>query len=126
MIEFILLGLACVVMVSWSVGVFIATHCLVGGFGDILPDNRRIITMEWLGEGITLLAIAAFVATASILDAASVVALGVYSVAVISLVVLAVLALSTTFRIRFLPHRLRPFVFGLAAVLIAAGALLSR
>ena len=106
MIRLVVLSVACVLMVSWSVGIFVATRCLVGGFGDTLPDNRRIITMEWIGEGVALISIAAFVAAATILDATSVVALGVYLVAMAGLIVLAVVALLTTFRIAFLPHRL--------------------
>ena len=42
------------VIVLWGMGHLIPTWSVVSGFGKISTDNRRIITMEWLVEGLTL------------------------------------------------------------------------
>lgn len=38
----------------WGIGHLISTRNVVSGFGDLSADNRRIITMEWLAEALTL------------------------------------------------------------------------
>jgi len=45
---------ASVIIVLWGIGHVIPTRSVVTGFGDITLDNRRIITMEWIAEGLTL------------------------------------------------------------------------
>ena len=106
----------------WGIAHLFATKGVVAGFGDISADNRRVITMEWITEGVALISVAAVVAVATAIEPASGVAAGVFAVAIGTLVVLAVVSLFTGFRIRFLPYRLCPFIFTLAAVLIALGA----
>lgn len=106
----------------WGLAHLAATKGAVAGFGDISVDNRRIITMEWIAEGVALLSTAAVVAVAGAIDFTARVASAVFGVAVATLVVLAVVSLFTGFRVRFLPYRLCPFIFTLSAVLIALGA----
>ena len=43
----------------WGVSHIIPTRQVVAGFGDISPDNRRIITMEWVAEGLSFVFVAA-------------------------------------------------------------------
>jgi hypothetical protein len=105
----------------WGIAHLFATRGVVAGFGEISLDNRRVITMEWIVEGVALISIASFVATATALGAGSAVATGVNLVAIAALVVLAVVSLFTGFQVAFLPYRLCPFIFGLAAALIALG-----
>jgi hypothetical protein len=80
--------------------------------------------MEWIVEGIALISIGAFVATATWTDAASLVSRGVYAVAILALLVLALVSLLTGFKIAFLPYRLCPIIFGLSALLMLVGGLL--
>ena len=42
------------IIFTWGVGHLIPTRSVVTGFGDLTPDSRRIITMEWMAEGLTL------------------------------------------------------------------------
>ncbi len=42
------------VIFLWGVGHLIPTPGIVKGFGPLSEDNRRIITMEWIAEGMTL------------------------------------------------------------------------
>ena len=116
------LYLAAALTALWGVAHLFATKGVVAGFGNITFDNRRIITMEWIVEGVALVSIAAFVLAATLIDAQTEVSKCVYAVAVGSLVVLALVSIFTGFRIAFLPFRLCPFIFGGSAALIAWGA----
>jgi hypothetical protein len=109
----------------WGIAHLFATRGVVRGFGEISLDNKRIVTMEWIVEGVALLAIAAFVAVATAIDPASAVSAGTYLVAIATLITLAVVSLFTGFKIAFLPFRLCPVIFGASAALIAVGMLLS-
>jgi hypothetical protein len=106
----------------WGVAHLFAITGVVAGFGDISVDNRRIITMEWIAEGVALISTAAFVAVAGAIDPQSKVATAVFGVAIATLVALAVVSLFTGFRVRFFAYRLCPLIFTLSAVLIALGA----
>ena len=118
----IALYLASSITTLWGIAHLFATGGVVSGFGDITPDNRRIITMEWIVEGVALVSTAAFVAAATAIQPDAAVSSAVYTVAIGTLIVLAVVSLFTGFRIAFLPFRLCPFIFGLSAMLIAWGA----
>lgn len=120
--QVVLLYLAAAITALWGVAHLFATKGVVAGFGDITLDSRRVITMEWIVEGIALISTAAFVLAATITQPEATVSLAVYAVAVASLVSLAVVSLFTGFRIAFLPYRLCPLIFGGSAALIAWGA----
>jgi len=120
----VLLYVASALCAIWGVAHLFATRGVVSGFGEISIDNKRVITMEWVVEGIALISIGAFVATATWIDAASQVSGGVYAVAILALLALALVSLLTGFKIAFLPYRLCPFIFGLSALLILVGGLL--
>jgi len=106
----------------WGVAHLVATQGVVAGFGELTADNRRIITMEWIVEGVALVSTAAFVAAATAIDSQATVSSAVYAVAMTTLLALALVSLFTGFRVAFLPFRLCPFVFTLSAVLIGVGA----
>ena len=118
----ILLYAASAALTAWGIAHLLATRGVVAGFGELSADNRRILTMEWIVEGVAFLSVAAFVAAATAVDRQAAVAGVVYAVAAASLVALAVVSLFTGFRIAFLPFRLCPFVLGSAAALIVLGA----
>lgn len=117
-----LLYFASALVAGWGVAHLAATRGVVAGFGEPTADNRRIITMEWIVEGVAFIAVAAFITAATAVDRNAAVSSAVYAVAVASLVSLAMVSLFTGFRIAFLPFRLCPFVLGSAAVLVAGGA----
>jgi len=106
----------------WGVAHLFATKGVAAGFGEISTDNRRVITMEWIVEGVTLISLAAFVAVTATIEPHGRLSSAVFAVAIATLVTLAVVSIFTGFRIAFLPYRLCPFIFGLSALLIAVGA----
>jgi len=117
-----LIELAAALNALWGIAHLFAVKGVVKGFGELKPDNRRIITMEWIVEGIFLISIAAFVTVAAAIAPASSVSYAVYTVAIGALVILAVVSLFTGFRVAFLPFRLCPVIFSVSALLIAWGA----
>ena len=118
----VLLYIASAMTGLWGVAHLFATKGVVVGFGDLTTDNRRIITMEWIVEGVALISTAAFVTAATAIQPEALVSNAVYVVAISTLVVLAVVSLFTGFKVEFLPFKLCPFLFGVSAVLIVWGA----
>ena len=106
----------------WGIAHLFATKGVVAGFGDLTADNRRIITMEWIVEGVALISTAAFVVATTAIQPDAAVSSAVYAVATGTLVALAVVSLFTGFKVAFLPFRLCPVIFGVSAALISWGA----
>ncbi len=120
--QHISLYIASAMTALWGIAHLFATKSVVAGFGNITLDNRRIIAMEWIIEGIALVSTAAFVVAATLIQPEASVSQAVYAVAIITLLTLAIVSLFTGFRIAFLPFRLCPLIFGVSATLIAWGA----
>ena len=124
MMDLILLYLGSGLTVIWGVAHLFPTKSVVQGFGEISIDNKRIITMEWITEGLALIFIGVLVATVTVIDPSNVVSTAVYFVSVIMLLVMALLSLFTGFKVSFLPFKLCPFIFTASAVLIMIGGLI--
>lgn len=118
----VMLYVAATLTAVWGVSHLAATRGVVKGFGELSADNRRIITMEWIVEGVALVSLGTLVAVVTAVDPGTAVSSGAYAVAIGTLVALAGVSLATGFRIAFLPFRLCPLIFGLSAALIALGA----
>ena len=56
----VLLYFAAGLTVIWGISHLFATRGVVAGFGDLTDDNRRIVTMEWIVEGVALISTGAF------------------------------------------------------------------
>ena len=108
----------------WGIAHLFPTRNVVKGFGEISSDNRRIITMEWIVEGVSLIFIGVLVAMVTIIDPTNSVSTAVYLLSALGLLVLAMVSLFTGFKIKFLPFRLCPVIFTVSAILIVIGGLL--
>jgi hypothetical protein len=64
----ILLLVGSLVIVFWGASHIAPTRSVVKGFGNISLDNRRIITMEWVAEGVALRFIGVLVAALTLRD----------------------------------------------------------
>lgn len=120
----ILIYLGAGLTVLWGITHLIPTKNVVAGFGEISADNRQIITMEWIVEGISLIFIGSLVVVVTIIDAEAAVSGVVYIASAVGLLALALVSLFTGFKVRFLPFRLCPFIFSISAVLFLVGALI--
>jgi len=116
------LYLASAISAAWGLAHLFATRGVVKGFGALSDENRNILTMEWIVEGVALIALAAFVAAATAIAPGTDAAIAVYAVAIVTYVALAIVSFFTGFRVDFLPFRMCPFVLCASAALIAVGA----
>ncbi len=113
--------LAALLSVTWGVAHLFPTKNVVKGFGAISLDNQRVITMEWINEGATLIFIGALIAAVTLVDPASGVARAVYWLAIVMLNALSIISLFTGFKVNFLPFRLCPIIFTGSSLLILVG-----
>ncbi len=110
---------------GWGIAHLFPTKAVAQGFGDLSADNRRIILMEWIIEGVSLIFIGVLVALVTLIDRASTVSHAVYWASLILLNVFSIVSLFTGFRNSFVAFRLCPFVFTGSSILILVGCLLS-
>ena len=109
-----------VLIFIWGVAHIIPARAVVDGFGPISTDNRRIITMEWVAEGLALCFIGLLVLISTIADAGA-------TAPVMSAVMLLVMAAWTALtgaRTSILPIKVCPFVKTGVAVLFLLGVAL--
>ena len=121
----ILLHGGAIVIALWGAGHLFPTRSIVAGFGDLSSDNRHIITMEWIAEGMALV----FLGILPLLflhqsgpDAAGT-ALSVRACAGM-LLAMAVLSLFTGARTSVLPMKLCPLIKSMVATAYIVGSLL--
>jgi hypothetical protein len=92
-------------------------------FGEISADNRRILVMEWVAEGVTHISIGGLVILLAALEGSTDPAARlVYRVLAGVLVVLAALTSFTGARTPVVWFKICPFVLTGAAVLLLAGS----
>jgi len=108
----------------WGVAHLFPTKSVVSGFGEISDDNKRIISMEWITEGIALIFIGSINAIVTAIDHTSSISSVIYGSSVVVLIVLAIVSFLTGFKINFLPFKLCPVIFITSAVMIMFGTLL--
>lgn len=122
MVDQIFLYVGAALPFLWGVAHLFPTKSVVRGFGDISLDNQRIITMEWIVEGVALIAIGIIVAVATYVDPDNEVSTAVYWVCFLTLNALSIVSLTTGFKIKFVPFKLCPVIFTTSSVLILAGS----
>jgi hypothetical protein len=124
MVNQVLLYVGSALPLFWGIAHLFPTKSVVEGFGDISLDNRRIITMEWIIEGVSLIFIGAIVCAVTYIDCRSVMAKVVYWISFLMLNTLSVISLFTGFRISFVLFKLCPVVFTTSSILILLGSYL--
>ncbi|MEJ2728749.1 MAG: hypothetical protein P8185_09590 [Deltaproteobacteria bacterium] len=124
MINQVLLYSGSALVLFWGIAHLFPTRSVVSGFGDISIDNKRIITMEWIIEGIALIFIGSVNAIVTANGHTNLISLIVYLSSGVILVILAFVSFFTGFKISFLPFKLCPVIFITSAVLIILGGLL--
>jgi hypothetical protein len=107
MISNILLYVGAGVITVWGIAHIIPTKAVVNGFGQISQDNKRIITMEWIAEGLTLCFIGLLVLLVTVfVGPQNRVSHIVYWASAAMLVVMAVLTALTGSRTPVLPMKI--------------------
>ena len=124
MIQLVLLYVGAALTSFWGIAHLFPTKSVVEGFGEITLDNRRIITMEWIAEGISLIFIGVLVAAVTLVDPLSAVSKVVYVLSSMGLVALAIVSVFTGYEVNFIAFKLCPFIFTGSAVMIFVGGML--
>ena len=124
MFQIVLVYVGAALTSFWGIAHLFPTKSVVEGFGEITLDNRRIITMEWIVEGVSLIFMGLLVAAVTCVDPLSAVTKVVYGLSIVELVALAIVSVFTGFKVNFVPFKLCPFIFTASAALIFVGGLL--
>ena len=115
----ILLYAGSLILVIWGVAHIVPTRIVVDSFGEISESNRQIITMEWIGSGLTLIFLGLLVFAITVFDyAASPAAIVAYRMAALMLITRSILISFTGARTPVVQAKICPFIEGLAAKLI--------
>ena len=121
MASYVLLYVGSIFLLGWGIAHLFPTKNVVEGFGNISDDNKHIITMEWIIEGMALIFMGVVVASVTYLDRTSVISKTVYRISFLMLIALAWVSLRTGFKVNFPPFKLCPLIFTVSAVLIILG-----
>jgi hypothetical protein len=124
MINQILLYAGAAFVAFWGIAHLFPTRNVVAGFGDISEDNKNIITMEWIIEGVTMIFIGVLVTTVTFMDHIHPISFSVYLITFAGLNTLSAVTLFTGFKVNFLPFKLCPVILTTSSILILLGILL--
>jgi hypothetical protein len=112
-------------IIVWGVAHLIPTKAIVNGFGPISVDNKRIIAMESIAEGLTLIFLGVVVLLVTVIGGyQNTVSAVVYWSCSSMLIVMALLTMLTGARTSILPYKICPVVKTAAATLFILGILL--
>lgn len=120
-----LIIIAAIITIGWGIAHLIPTKNVVKGFGDISVDNKRIITMEWIIEGLTLIFIGGLLLI-TVLSGGNSAGLGknIYFPVAVLLIAMAIVSMFTGAKVKFIPFKLCPVLFTISAILLIFGALI--
>jgi hypothetical protein len=120
----ILLYIGSVVITLWGIAHIIPTQSVVKSFGSITEDNKKIITMEWITQGLTLCFIGLLVLLVTLFTVtANKVSVIVYRISAIMLVIMALVSALTGARTSVIPIKICPYVKTGVAILFFVGSI---
>jgi hypothetical protein len=70
MLSYVLLFLGCAAVAFWGIMHLVKTRPVVAGFEPLSDDNRYVLRMEWIVEGVALVFVASLVASVTIVQGA--------------------------------------------------------
>ncbi len=121
----ILIYIGSFVIIAWGIAHIAPTRGVVKGFEPLSTDNRRIITMEWVAEGLTLIFLGSLVLVLALAKGANDgAAIIVYRASAIMLLVMAAWSSLTGARTSILPMKMCPYVKSAVALLFVVGSLI--
>ena len=124
-LRYVVLLVGSVVITVWGGAHLFPTRSIVNSFGAISLDNKRIITMEWIAEGLTLCFIGVLVLlVTSFAGPRNLVSVLVYQAVAWMLVVMAGLTFMTGAKTAIKPIKVCPLVKSIVAILFFLGSAL--
>jgi hypothetical protein len=123
--RYVVLLLGSLVITLWGIAHLLPTRSIVSGFGSISMDNKRVLIMEWVAEGLTLcfIGVLVFLVT-SFAGPQNLVSILVYQTAAWMLVVMAGLTFITGAKTSITPVKICPLVKSIVAILFFLGSAL--
>lgn len=119
----VMVSIGSVAIFLWGIGHLILTRSVVAGFGSLSEDNKRIVTMEWIAEGLTLCFIGVLVLLVTLYAGPrNLVSTVVYRAAAWMLVVMAGLTFFTGARASIIPIKICLLVKSIVAILFFLGS----
>lgn len=106
----ILLYLSSGLIFVWGISHILPTHAVVENFGTLSPDNRRIILMEWVAEGLSLVFIGLLVGMLEWFYGLNPLSIFVFRFCAAMLVAMAAWTLLTGARTSIVPIKICPVV----------------
>lgn len=122
MIGEILIYIGSFIVFGWGIAHLFPTRNVVNGFGEISSDNKYVITMEWIIEGISLIFIGFLVASVTYIDSTNIISGWIYWISFGMLNILSVVSVFTGFKNSFIMFKLCPFIFSGSSLLIIVGS----
>jgi len=115
--------IAAVLTTAWGTTHLVPTRSVVRAFGEIGAENERVITMEWILEGVTLIFVGLLTTAVTFLgEASSTTAAVTYLASAGLLVVMSAVSLLTAGRNQHIAYRLCAPIFTTCAILLVAAA----
>jgi hypothetical protein len=112
-----------VLTTAWGTAHLFPTRSVVQGFGEISAENQRVITMEWILEGVTLIFVGLLTAAVTLLgDPSSSTAAVTYLASAGLLLVMSAVSLLTAGRNEHIAYRLCAPIFTTSAILLIAAS----
>lgn len=113
------------IIIIWGIAHIIPTKNVSKGFGAISEDNKKVLTMEVIAEGLTLIFLGVLpLLVTALSDFHSYTAHIVYVTCAVMLLVMAMLTLFTGARTPIIWYKICPAVKTLTAVLFILGSVL--
>ena len=113
------------IIMIWGIAHIIPTKAIVKGFGAISGDNKKVLAMEVIAEGLTLIFLGMLpLLVTAIGDSQSYTAHIVYLAVEVMLLVMAVVTLVTGARTPAIWYKICPAVKTAAAILYLTGSLM--
>ena len=125
MINETLVYIGSAIIIAWGVAHLVPTGAIVKGFGEISEENKRILAMESIAEGLTLVFLGVLPMVFTILSGpqgkpADI----VYLACAVMLLVMAILTLLTGTRTSQIPYKICPVIKTAVAVLFILGSVM--
>jgi hypothetical protein len=116
--------IAAAILIVWGAAHIAPTRAVAASFGEMSLDNRRILVMEWIAEGLTHISLGTLVILITALEGADGSATQlVYRVVAAIAVALAALTAATGARTPGVWFRICPYVLSTVAALLIAASL---
>ena len=125
MINETLLYIGSAIIILWGIAHIIPTKPIVNGFGAISEDNKKVLTMELIAEGLTLIFLGVLpLLVTTLAGTKSQAAFIVYLACALMLLVMAILTGMTGARTPVIWYKICPAVKTIVAVLFILGSVL--